>query len=155
MPAGAAERQGQRAGVVSRVGAMVVDAGYAVAVVAVLYFAFAAFRFMRDARHFAWPQLSINDGLVAAAVVAVFELSLAWCTTGRTMGMRFMGLRLVDRHGRHIHLPRSILRAVTCVLFPLGLFWSAVSRRNASVHDLVFRTSVIYDWETRVPPTTP
>jgi hypothetical protein len=26
-----------------------------------------------------------------------------------------------------------------------------VSKRNASVHDLIFRTSVIYDWQARVP----
>jgi uncharacterized RDD family membrane protein YckC len=38
-------------------------------------------------------------------------------------------------------------------VFPLGLFWSAVSKRNASVHDLIFRTSVIYDWQARVPGT--
>ncbi len=38
---------------------------------------------------------------------------------------------------------------MTCVLFPLGLFWSAISRRNASLQDLLVRTSVIYDWHER------
>jgi hypothetical protein len=32
---------------------------------------------------------------------------------------------------------------------PVGLFWSAVSRRNASVQDLLFSTSVVYDWHER------
>ena len=26
-----------------------------------------------------------------------------------------------------------------------------MSKRNASVQDLIFRTSVIYDWQARVP----
>jgi uncharacterized RDD family membrane protein YckC len=46
-------------------------------------------------------------------------------------------------------LGRSLLRAVTCVVFPIGLFWAALSKRNASVQDLVFGTSVVYDWHER------
>jgi uncharacterized RDD family membrane protein YckC len=29
------------------------------------------------------------------------------------------------------------------------LFWAALSKRNASVQDLVFGTSVVYDWHER------
>ena len=62
-----------------------------------------------------------------------------------------MGLRIVGRSGTTLGFTVALLRAITCVVFPLGLFWSAVSKRNASVHDLIFRTSVIYDWQARVP----
>ena len=57
-----------------------------------------------------------------------------------------MGLRVVDRQGRSPRLTRSLLRAVFCVLFPLGLLWCGVVRSRKSVQDLVLGTSVVYDW---------
>ncbi len=41
-----------------------------------------------------------------------------------------------------------MLRAGFCVVFPIGLFWCAVSRENRSVQDVVLRSSVIHDWPT-------
>ena len=38
-----------------------------------------------------------------------------------------------------------MLRAVTCVVFPVGLLWSAFSAHRYSLHDIVFRTVVVYD----------
>jgi uncharacterized RDD family membrane protein YckC len=153
-PAGAAERQGLRAGVASRLGAMVVDAGAAAILVGGIYLAWAALRFMRNARTFTWPTVSFPQLLGAAAIVAVLSLTILWSSTGRSIGGRFMGLRVVGKDGDPIRVPRSFLRALTCVAFPLGLLWSAFDRRNASVQDLVFRTQVIYDWRARVPAAT-
>ena len=150
-PPGAAERQGLRAGVVSRFGAMVIDLLYALVLLGAAYVAVAGFRLMRSARTFTWPQPSFDQVLFAGAVVIVLMLSISWSSTGRTVGMRMMGLRLVGRHGRPVRPLGSFLRAVACVVFPLWLLWSAVSRRNASVQDLIFGTSVVYDWHMRVP----
>ncbi|MGH2538985.1 MAG: RDD family protein [Actinomycetota bacterium] len=150
-PPEAAERQGLRAGVVSRFGAMVIDLLYAVVLLGAAYLAVAGFRLMRSARTFTWPQPSFALTLAVGAVVIVLMLAMAWSSTGHTVGMRMMGLRLVGRRGRHVRPLASFLRAVTCVAFPLGLLWSAVSRRNASVQDLIFGTSVVYDWHMRVP----
>jgi hypothetical protein len=36
------------------------------------------------------------------------------------------------------------VRAVLCVIFPVGLLWVLVSQENRSAQDLVLRTSVIY-----------
>lgn len=151
-PEGAADRQGLRAGLISRLGAMVIDAAYAMALLGVGYVAFAGLRFMRDARRFTWPQPTFELALGVGAVVVVLMLTIAWSSTGRSGGMRLMGLRLVGRDGAGIGVPVAFLRAVACVVFPLGLFWSAVSRRNASLQDLLFGTSVIYDWTVHVPP---
>ena len=133
---------------------MVVDIVYVVAVAAAVYLAYAGFRFLRRPARFAWPQLSYQWFVIVASVVAVIVLTIAWTGLGRTMGMRLMGLRIQTTRGARLHLGRAFLRAVTCVVFPLGLFWSAVSRRNASVQDLVFRTSVIYDWRIPRPGRT-
>jgi uncharacterized RDD family membrane protein YckC len=150
-PEGTAERQGLRAGIVSRVGAMVIDLGYVAALLAAVYLAVAGFRFLREVRTFAWPQPSFEQVVTAGALVVTCMLTIAWSSTGRSAGMRVMGLRLVDRGGDRPGPVWAFLRAVACVAFPLGLFWSVVSKRNASVQDLLFGTSVVYDWHMRVP----
>jgi uncharacterized RDD family membrane protein YckC len=58
-----------------------------------------------------------------------------------------MGLRVVNRRGGHLGLAVAAARAVAYAVFPIGLFWAAVSRDNRSLPDLVLRSSVIYDWE--------
>jgi uncharacterized RDD family membrane protein YckC len=150
-PEGAADRQGTRAGTISRLGAMVIDLVYSAALLAAVYLGVASFRFLRSARTFAWPQPAFDEVLLAGAVVVVLMLTVTWSSTGRTSGMKVMGLRVIDPSGGTPGPVRSFLRAVACVAFPLGLFWSAFSRRNASVQDLLFGTSVIYDWRMHVP----
>jgi len=149
LPQDAATRQGTRAGVVSRTLAMVVDGAYAVAGVAIGYGLWAGFRLLRGPRTFAWPQVSFAVLATVALVVAALLLTATWTSTGRSPGARLMGLRVIDREGSPPRLWRSLVRAVTCVVFPLGLFWSAASKRNASLQDLLVRTSVIYDWHER------
>jgi len=150
-PAGAAERQGLRAGVVSRTGAMVIDIAYVVMLVAAGYAAYAGFRFLRRPAQFTFPEMTMTEAAVYGYVVAVLMLTMSWTGTGRSGGARLMGLRLLGPAGARVGIVRAFLRAVTCVAFPLGLFWSAVSKRNASMHDLIFGTSVVYDWHDRVP----
>ncbi len=150
-PAGAGERQGLRAGVVSRTGAMVIDIAYVAVLVAAGYLAYAGFRFLRRPAQFTFPELTMAEAAMFGFVVAVLILTISWTGTGRSAGARVMGLRLLGPAGARVGLVRAFLRAVTCVAFPLGLFWSIVSRRNASVHDLIFGTSVIYDWHDHVP----
>ena len=67
-------------------------------------------------------------------------------TSGRTVGKRLLGVRVVPRGGSAFGL---VVRGV-CIFFPMPLFWSAFSRENRSVADLIFRTSVIYDWRSKV-----
>ena len=150
-PQGAAQRQGFRAGVVSRFAAAAIDLLTAVVLLVVAYAGYAGFRFLRDARSFTWPQTSFDEALAVGAIIVVVMFTTSWSSTGRSTGMRLLGLRLVGRDGTTIGPARSFLRAVACLVFPLGLCWSAVSARNASLQDLVFGTSVIYDWRMHVP----
>ena len=150
-PEGAADRQGLRAGIVSRVGAALIDLLYVVVILGVAYLGLAGFRLLRSARTFSWPQPTFPQSLLAGAIVTVIVLTVAWSSTGRTAGMRVMGLRLVSRTGNRVGPAVALVRAVTCVVFPLGLLWCAVSSRNASLHDIVLGTNVIYDWHMQVP----
>ena len=65
--------------------------------------------------------------------------------------MQVFGLRLVNRSARPLRPAPAVLRAVLCLVFPAGLLWVAVSRRNASLQDLVLHSTVIYD-STYGPP---
>ena len=154
-PAGARERQGLRAGVVSRTTAMVIDIAYVVVLIGAAYLGYCAFRFLRDPRAFTWPVISSTQFITAALIVAAIALAIGWA--GDRTDRRDADHGLAHR-GPLGHAPCgftiALLRAITCVVFPIGLFWSAVSKRNASVHDLIFRTSVIYDWQARVPRTS-
>jgi uncharacterized RDD family membrane protein YckC len=77
--------------------------------------------------------------------VCVLYLAFAWTVTGRTYGDHVMGLRVVDRRGGRVRLPRSLLRAVLYVAFPVGLLWCVVATRR-SLQDAVLGTTVVYDW---------
>ena len=78
-------------------------------------------------------------------IVAVLYLTACWATTGRSYGKHVLGLRVVGPFGR-LHVVGAFLRAVLCVLVPIGVLWVAVSRENRSLQDVVLRTSVVYDW---------
>jgi uncharacterized RDD family membrane protein YckC len=43
-----------------------------------------------------------------------------------------------------VHLPVGLLRAIGCVLFPIGLLWVVIDRQRRSLLDIVFRTRVVY-----------
>jgi uncharacterized RDD family membrane protein YckC len=133
--------QGRRAGVVSRVIAAVLDS----LVVLFGYGASVGLLFIVDPLAIKFPR---PDGLLSMGValtVAVGYLTIAWTIGGRTYGALFMGLRVVGSRGQ-LRMPRALARAVVCVLFPIGLLWCAVNKRNRSLSDLLLRTSVIYDW---------
>jgi uncharacterized RDD family membrane protein YckC len=77
--------------------------------------------------------------------------TVAWSTSGRSIGAWVMGVRVVNRKGERVHLPIAFARAAFSVGFPIGLGWAIISRRNRSVQDVVLRTIVIYDWSVRAP----
>jgi uncharacterized RDD family membrane protein YckC len=139
--------QGRRAGLVTRTVAAAVDTIVVAGLVAAIYLAWSALVFILDPRGFSFPELPTLGWLGAAYVVAVSYLTLGWATTGLTVGTRLMGLRVVNHRGGRLRPAGALLRAVLCVIFPIGLAWIAVSPSNRSLQDTVLRTSVIYDWQ--------
>jgi len=134
---------------------MFVDATVVAATVGVVYLVWAVVRFMRRPVNFSWPRVTFGIVIVVALVACVLYLTASWSTTGRSVGKRLFGLRLVGRDGERVRLIQAFLRALTCTLFPMLLYWAAISSQNRSIHDLVMRTSVIYDWRTRGPVSRP
>jgi uncharacterized RDD family membrane protein YckC len=138
--------QGDRAGIVTRTVANVVDSVVAATIVLSGYLGWAAVLFLLSPTTFSFPSIRWGVALIATGALLGFIFWVAWATTGRTFGGHLMGLRVVNFRGRKLPWTGSFVRAVFCVLFPIGLFWAVLSSQNRSVQDTVMRTSVIYDW---------
>jgi uncharacterized RDD family membrane protein YckC len=141
--------QGLRAGIVSRLLANSIDAGVLMLTLGALYLTVAAGRFVLSPRSFTFPSPSYGLMLSLGLVILVAYLALSWVTTGRTYGDQVLGLRVISHGGGRLGYLHALLRALACVVFPVGLFWIVVSSANLSLQDLVLRTSVVYDWEMR------
>lgn len=143
---GARAIQGLRAGVVTRVVAGGIDYALVIATTLGTYVTWAVLLFLLDPRDYSLPSWPFLYFLVIGFSYLVLYLWLAFATRGRTVGAGVMGVRVVGRKGRRLRWFPALLRAWFCAVFPIGLFWCAVSRENRSVQDIVLRTSVIHDW---------
>jgi uncharacterized RDD family membrane protein YckC len=64
--------------------------------------------------------------------------------SGCTVGAVTMGLRVVGRRSDRVPPVVAIVRAVACVVFPVGLLSVAVDRRRRSIQDMLLGTRVVY-----------
>jgi uncharacterized RDD family membrane protein YckC len=149
VPAQARDFQGQRAGIVTRVAAAAVDFLIVIVAIGVIYGGIAGVTFIIHPRSFHWPSNIGWSIPVVYLVLLTAYLAFSWAGTGRTYGAALLGVRVVNHKGATMRLPGAILRAVLCVVFPIGLLWVAISSANRSIQDVIFRTSVIYDWSPR------
>jgi uncharacterized RDD family membrane protein YckC len=133
------------AGVVTRLLAAAVDVA-AIALLAVaLDLAAAGVRFVWSPVDFRWPRPAIVSSIVVLLVIGVLYLTVAWAMTGRTYGGRLVGLRVLSMRRELLGWTRAFLRALACVLWPVGLLWSGISPSRSSLQDILFRTVVVYD----------
>lgn len=152
LPDEARRYQGQPAGLVSRTIAAVVDCVVLVLVLSAVYVAWAVVKYSLDPVRFSFPT-PVRGILVAVAIgVAMGYLALCWGATGRTFGDQLLCLRVVDGRGPALRPGRALVRAVTCVFVPVGLFWVLVGTGRRSAQDVVLRTSVVYDWDPHLRP---
>ena len=153
VPAEARGFQGQRAGIVTRTAANLVDFMLVVFLLACGYAVWCAFTFLINPKRFSFPAPSFLTVLICFEIVLFAYLTVSWATTGRTYGDHQLGLRVVNLHGKQLGWAGAVIRAVFCALLPLGLYWVVVSPTNRSFQDIVLRTSVVYDWTvSRRPP---
>lgn len=139
------------AGVVTRLMAAAVDAAAVVVLAALLDLGAAGVRFVWSPVDFRWPRPTAVVTVAVLLGVAVVYLAAGWALSGRTYGSRLMGLRVLS--SRHVLLgwTRSVLRALVCVLWPVGLLWCGISRARLSLADVVLRTVVVYDVQPYAP----
>ena len=80
----------------------------------------------------------------------MYYVTLHTVAGGITIGKALMGLRVVRMDGVPLNIGRSTRRYVTFILatlpFFLGLFWVIWDDRRQGWHDKLSNTCVIYDW---------
>ena len=154
VPREARRFQGQRAGIVTRTVANVVDFSLVVGVLAAGYAAWCAVTFLINPTRFSFPSPSFLVLLICYGLVLFAYLTVSWATTGRTYGDHLLGLRVLNFRGERMRWSGAVVRSAFCVVLPIGLYWAVLSPTNRSIQDAVLRTSVIYDWTTRrhTPP---
>lgn len=151
MSAGPATPTARPAGIVTRLLAAVLDLLAVLLLTGALFLGVAGASFVVSPLSFRWPAPPSALSVLVGALLAVGYLAAAWSTTGRTAGAAVLGLRVLSSSRGRLGRGRALLRAVVCVVFPLGLLWSAVSRDRRSLQDVLVRSVVVYDWRGRRP----
>lgn len=144
-PSGAA-LQRHSAGLVTRLVADVLDGAVLLSAAGLVLLFAAVIAFLARPDRFSVPPLPPwVVPLVLGALTFVY-FGYGWSGPARTLGKLLVGLRVVDRAGNPLSPQHALVRVLAYVVFPAGLLWCLVSRRNASVQDLLLRTAVVYDW---------
>ena len=136
------------AGIITRGMAAVIDLVVVLLIMSALYGGLILVRLVYSPAAFSLPSLNAVFSTVVTFGVAVLYLTGCWTVSGSTAGAVTMGLRVVGRRLQRVGLPVAFMRAVGCVVFPIGLLWAVVDRKRRSLHDIVFRTRVVYSRPT-------
>jgi uncharacterized RDD family membrane protein YckC len=132
------------AGIVSRGVAAFIDLVVVGVVIGLLYLGLLLSRLIFNPTAFQLPAVDVLFSTAAVLFISALYLAGAWSVSGCTVGAVAMGLRVVSRRSDGVRPVVAVLRAVACVLFPIGLAWVAVDRRRRSVQDILLGTRVIY-----------
>jgi len=148
--------QGRRAGFASRVAAATIDVLLVFVGFLLVLAVYAVVDYLVTDDPLELPDPGAVWTGTGMVVLLVVVLTLAWSGPGRTIGDMAVGLRVVTESGAELRAPRAFVRAVVVVGLPvLSMAWILVSRKNAGWHDLVCRTTVIYDWRPRSRESRP
>jgi uncharacterized RDD family membrane protein YckC len=139
------------AGIITRALACAVDILMVVLLASGSYLGLAFFKLLLDPKNFSWPNTGPWLSMAYAMGLATVYLTFFWATSGRSIGGTLMGVRVIGPRRRVMRFAGALLRALFCVVFPIGLFWALLDRRRRSLQDIVLRTTVIYDWSVRAP----
>jgi len=134
----------RNAGIVSRCVAAVIDLGVVLVIIGVVYVGLILTRLALNPSAFQFPAIGVLFSTTATFSISVLYLAGCWVVSGCTAGAVVMGLRVKGRKSERLPGVVALLRAVACVVFPVGLAWVAVDPQRRSVQDLIFRSRVVY-----------
>jgi uncharacterized RDD family membrane protein YckC len=142
-PGSAADAE-RPAGIITRGLAAILDLLVVLLIMSALYGGLVLVRLVYSPAAFSLPSLNVVFSTLVTFVVAVLYLAGCWTVSRSTAGAVTMGLRVVGRRAQRVSLLVGLLRAVGCVLFPIGLLWVVIDSRRRSLQDIVLRTRVVY-----------
>ena len=92
-------------------------------------------------------------GIAAFAIWAFSYVFVSLAVTGRTIGKGLAGLRVVRADGTapgvRTMFVRTLVFPLSVLFFGIGLLLIVVQREHRSLHDLIAKTCVVYDWGDR------
>ncbi|MCW2650349.1 MAG: hypothetical protein JWR32_1325 [Mycobacterium sp.] len=132
------------AGIVTRGLAALIDLVVVLLIMSGLYVGLIMAKLVSSPAAFSLPSINLVFSTLVTFVVAVVYLTGCWTVSGCTAGAVTMGLMVVGRHLERLRPVVALLRAFTCVVFPIGLLWVAVDKKRNSLQDMGFRTRVVY-----------
>lgn len=133
------------AGIVSRGASAVVDLLVVSVALAAVYVGWVLVRLGFSPRAFSFPAPSVVFSTLGFFLIATVYLTGCWAVSGRTVGAVIMGVEVVDRGWGRVRPVIALLRALACVVFPIGLAWVVVDSQRRSAQDILLGTRVIYD----------
>ena len=142
--------QGNRAGIVSRVIADGIDYLIAFLIYFSILIAWGVAEYLLTGSKLKVPDPPVAVTIVVPWLILIAYLTAGWGSTGRTIGKSVMGLRVVTRKGLRLPARRAFFRAALCATIPWVILWVVISRKNVGLHDILFRSAVVYDWAVGV-----
>lgn len=99
-----------------------------------------------------------DEFLMASFLNAISSFCYFWIAialTGQTIGMAFVGIRVVNTNGdKDVSFTRSALRTallvVTFAMWPIAMLVGVARRDGRMPHDIVAHTGVIFKWNARM-----
>lgn len=162
---------GQYAGFISRAAALMLDMLIVMAIIFVIYWSVrlpmmfflnlnpdtcVSTSMLPQAEHLPNEWLCVVAQYIwalAAFFAAPVYFILFYSSTGQTVGMYVLGIRVVRLDGKHMTLGGSIIRwlGLFLCMIPLGLgfLWVLVDDRRQGWHDKLAHTCVIYAWRAQ------
>jgi uncharacterized RDD family membrane protein YckC len=94
----------------------------------------------------------VLTGSTVALIVILYRIFF-WVLTGQTLGLKFMGLRVVTLDGGQLSFKHALVRTIGYFIATLPLYfgfaWILIDDRRQGWHDKLAGTCMIYDWEAR------
>lgn len=151
-PPGWLSFQGRYAGSVSRFVAFIIDVAVSSGLAALALAATSLAVQVVTGHSVSWSRTDIVVAILFAAW-EFFYFGYSWASSGRTLGMALLGVRVVRADGQAIDPWRGVVRALvfplSFLLFGLGFLGILVQHERRALHDLIAGTAVIYSWDAR------
>jgi uncharacterized RDD family membrane protein YckC len=144
--------QGHYAGIVTRITAFVIDAAVSVALYLLwLLLIRIGWEFVTN-HTIEWGDHRIVT-ITGFVIWEILYFAQPWATSGSTLGMAVVGLRVVRVDGAPVSFGHAVLRIVTLplslVFLGIGLLMMLVQPERRALHDLIAGTAVVYSWNAR------
>ena len=144
--------QGHYAGAVTRLAGFALDQTVATTVFAMATAVLAWAWRLVTAEEVAW---SPEGWVTAVAYVCGLFVYYAspWATSGKTVGLAVVGIRVVTAEGAPAGVRQAVLRTlalpVSFMTLGLGFLPIITGRHRRALHDLIAGTAVVYSWDAR------